>query len=48
MQETEVGLKGGEVRVRGGQCGPQEWIVVGEEREEDAEEEGCGCGVCGG
>jgi hypothetical protein len=44
MQETEVGLKGGEVRVRGGKCGPQEWIVVGEEREEDAEEEGCGCG----
>lgn len=42
VQELEVVFERGEVRRGGGRCGPEEGVVVGEEREEDAEEEG-GC-----
>ncbi len=34
----------GEMWSRGRGCGPEERIVIGEEREEDAEEEGGGWG----
>lgn len=47
VQEREVRFEHGEVRGRRWRCGPEERVVVGEEREEDAEEEGrcCGLGV---
>ena len=41
MQELEVGFEEGDVGGWGGGCGPEEGVVVGEEGEEDAEEEGC-------
>lgn len=44
VEELEVGFEGGEVCWCGGRGGPEEWVVVGEEGEEDAEEEG-GCWV---
>lgn len=42
-----MGFQGREVRGGGGERSPEEGVVVWEEREEDAEEEGCGCGTGG-
>ena len=45
MQESEVRFEVVEVGCWGGGCGPQDGVVVGEEGEDEAEEEGCCCFV---
>lgn len=41
MQESEVRFEVVEVGCWGRGCGPEDWVVVGEEGEDEAEEEGC-------
>lgn len=47
VEKSEMGFQSREVRGGGGERGPEEGVVVGEEREQDAEKEGCGCGTGG-
>lgn len=49
MEEFEMGFDGVEVSIVEEAAGPEERVVVGEEGEDDAEEEGCrwrGRGMC--
>lgn len=43
VQELEMGFEDGEMGIRGRDGGPEERVVIGEQREEDAEEEGSRC-----
>lgn len=41
MQEAEVRFEIGVMALWGGCCGPEDWVVVGEEGEDYPEEETC-------
>lgn len=43
VEELEVGFEVIIVGGRGGCCGPQNWVVVREEGEDNSEEEACRC-----
>lgn len=47
VQEPEVGFEVVIVRARGRVSRPENWVVVGEEGEDDAEEEACRWGLSG-